>query len=34
LTEQADAWGEDPDANRSEAIRRLIGLGPKVKPKS
>jgi hypothetical protein len=31
LTKQVDAWGEDHDANRSEAIRRLVELGLKVK---
>jgi Arc/MetJ-type ribon-helix-helix transcriptional regulator len=27
LTKQVDAWGEDHDASRSEAIRRLVELG-------
>ena len=27
LTKQVDAWGEDHDANRSEAIRHLVELG-------
>jgi hypothetical protein len=31
LTEQVDAWGEDHDATRSEAIRRLVELGLKAK---
>jgi hypothetical protein len=31
LTKQVDAWGEDHEANRSEAIRRLVELGLKVK---
>jgi len=31
LTKQVDAWGEDNDANRSEAIRRLVELGLTVK---
>ena len=31
LTEQVDAWGEDRELNRSEAIRRLVELGLKVK---
>jgi hypothetical protein len=33
LTEQVDAWGEDHDATRSEAIRRLVELGLKAKGK-
>jgi hypothetical protein len=31
LTKQVDAWGEDHDANRSDAIRRLVELGLTVK---
>ena len=31
LTEQVDAWGEDRELNRSEAIRRLVELGLKAK---
>ena len=31
LTEKVDAWGEDRELNRSEAIRRLVELGRKVK---
>jgi len=31
LTEQVDAWGEKREQNRSEAIRRLVELGLKVK---
>ncbi|MEH2561632.1 hypothetical protein [Bradyrhizobium sp. AZCC 2289] len=30
LTEKVDAWGEDRELNRSEAIRRLVELGLKV----
>jgi hypothetical protein len=33
LTMQVDAWGEDHDASRSEAIRRLVELGLKAKGK-
>jgi hypothetical protein len=33
LTKQVDAWGEDHDASRSEAIRRLVELGLKAKGK-
>lgn len=35
LTAAVDKWGEDHDANRSEAIRRLveIGLATKAKPR-
>jgi hypothetical protein len=33
LTEQVDAWGEKRELNRSEAIRRLVELGLKVKAK-
>jgi hypothetical protein len=32
LTKQVDVWGEDHGANRSEAIRRLVELGLKMKP--
>jgi hypothetical protein len=31
LTAAVDKWGEDHDANRSEAIRRLVELGLTVK---
>src|ERR1700682_5716095 len=31
LTDAVDRWGEDHEANRSEAIRRLVELGLKVK---
>jgi hypothetical protein len=31
LTAAVDKWGEDHDANRSEAIRRLVELGLKTK---
>jgi Ribbon-helix-helix protein, copG family len=31
LTEQVDVWGERRKLNRSEAIRRLVELGLKVK---
>jgi hypothetical protein len=31
LTAAVDKWGEDHEANRSEAIRRLVELGLKVK---
>jgi hypothetical protein len=31
LTAAVDKWGEDHDANRSEAIRRLVELGLNVK---
>jgi hypothetical protein len=31
LTEKVDAWGEDRELNRSEAIRRLVEFGLKVK---
>jgi hypothetical protein len=30
LTEKVDAWGEDRELNRSEAIRRLVELGLNV----
>jgi hypothetical protein len=29
--QQADAWGAENDATRSEAIRRLVELGLKAK---
>src|ERR1019366_990118 len=31
LTAAVDKWGEDHEANRSEAIRRLVELGLKAK---
>ena len=31
LTSAVDKWAEDHEANRSEAIRRLVELGLKVK---
>jgi hypothetical protein len=31
LTEQVDAWGENRELSRSEAIRRLVELGLKAK---
>jgi Ribbon-helix-helix protein, copG family len=31
LTMAVDKWAEDHDANRSEAIRRLVELGLKAK---
>jgi hypothetical protein len=31
LIEQADVWGSSNDIGRSEAIRRLVELGLKVK---
>jgi hypothetical protein len=31
LTKQVDAWSEDHDTSRSEAIRRLVELGLTVK---
>jgi hypothetical protein len=31
VTVQVDKWAEDHEANRSEAIRRLVELGLKVK---
>ena len=31
LTAAVDKWAEDHEANRSEAIRRLVELGLKVK---
>jgi hypothetical protein len=34
LTKQVDAWGEDHDASRSEAIRRLVELGLKARSKT
>jgi hypothetical protein len=33
VTAQVDAWGEERELNRSEAIRRLVELGLKVKGK-
>jgi len=30
VTAQVDAWGEERELNRSEAIRRLVELGLKV----
>jgi Ribbon-helix-helix protein, copG family len=33
LTQEVDAWGDAREMNRSEAIRRLVELGLKVKPK-
>ena len=32
LTAAVDKWAEDHEANRSEAIRRLVELGLKVRP--
>jgi hypothetical protein len=34
MTSAVDKWAEDHAANRSEAIRRLVELGLKVKSKS
>jgi hypothetical protein len=34
LTKQVVAWGKDHDANRSEAIRRLVELGLTVRTKN
>jgi metal-responsive CopG/Arc/MetJ family transcriptional regulator len=33
LTAAVDKWAEDNEANRSEAIRRLVELGLKAKVK-
>jgi hypothetical protein len=33
LTDEVDAWGEKRELNRSEAIRRLVEIGLKVKSK-
>ena len=34
VTVQVDKWAEDHEANRSEAIRRLVELGLKVKTRA
>ena len=34
LIEEADAWAAANDTVRSEAVRRLVELGLKAKPKS
>jgi metal-responsive CopG/Arc/MetJ family transcriptional regulator len=34
LTAEVDKWAEGHKANRSEAIRRLVELGLKAKPRT